>query len=290
MSQPFEQAGATAATGNPVNPTGPGSTGAKHDENSTKDVAKDRAAGVADDAKQNAAEVAGTAKEGAAQVADSAKRSATEVAGTAKAEAQQVLDEAGQHAAALFSQAREEMSTQFGTQQSRLTETLRTLSSDLSSMAQGEKPAPGIASDLAHQASGQLHSYSQWLDERGPAELLEEVKRFARRKPGTFLAVAAVTGLVAGRLTRSIADDARSDDEPNYSGTEYTRMQRPAAGYDATHVQPAYTEPGYVQPAYAGQDGVVDTTGVDSAARGQSSPQYGGAGDYPGTAGNEGRR
>lgn len=288
MSQPFEQAGTTAATGDPVYPAGSEPTGTT-DEKTSKDVAKDRAAGVAGDAKENAAQVAGTAKESAAQVADTAKQNVGQVAGTAKAEAQQVIDEAGRHAAALLSQAREEATSQFTSQQSRLTETLRTLGSDLSSMAAGDKPAPGIASDLAQQASGRLHSYSQWLDERGPAEIFDEVKRFARRKPGTFLAAAALTGLVAGRLTRSIADDARGSEESD-GGSDYGHTTRPAVGYDAGYAQQAYTQPGYTQPAYAGHDGIVDTTGVDTSHRTTADPQYGGAGDFPGAAGSEGRR
>lgn len=288
MSQPFEQAGATAAAGDPVHPAGPDSTDTSN-ENPTKDVAKDRAAGVAGDAKENAAQVAGTAKEGVAQVGDTAKQNASQVAGTAKAEARQVVDEAGRHAASLLSQAREEATSQFASQQSRLTETLRTMGSDLSSMAEGNEPAPGVARDLAQQASAQLHSSSRWLDERGPAELLEEVKRFARRKPGTFLAAAALTGLVAGRLTRSLRDESSDDDEPS-RGPQHGRTARPAVGYDTGYTQPAFAQPGYAQPAFAGQDGSIDTTGVDTSHRTTADPQYGGAGDFPGAAGSEGRR
>lgn len=297
MSQPFEQPGATAATGEPVYPATPVEPAGGHDEYSTKDVAKDRAAGVAGDAKQGAGQVADTAKQNAGQVADTAKQGAGQVAGTAKAEARQVVDEAGQHASALFTQARDELTTQVDSQQSRLAETLKTLGADLSSMASGEKPSQGLATDLASQASGRLENASQWLEQRGPAEVLDEVKRFARRRPGAFLAAAALTGLVAGRLTRSLTDDARSDDEPQYSGYGSAGYQRgdtpttaPVGGVDTGYTQPAYNQPGYTQPAYAGEEGTVNTTGVDSPLRTTNDPQYGGAGDFPGTAGNEGGR
>jgi len=41
--------------------------------------------------------------------------------------------------------------------------------------------------------------------------VLEDVKSFARRRPGAFLALAAGAGLIAGRLTRGLA--AASSDE-----------------------------------------------------------------------------
>ena len=42
---------------------------------------------------------------------------------------------------------------------------------------------------------------------------MEDLSRWARQRPGTFLAAAAAIGLVAGRLTRGLADDARDDDD-----------------------------------------------------------------------------
>ncbi|MEK8109106.1 phage holin family protein [Micromonospora sp. M12] len=47
-----------------------------------------------------------------------------------------------------------------------------------------------------------------WLDEREPGEVLDEVRTYARRNPGTFLAGAAVAGLLVGRLTRGLTAPA----------------------------------------------------------------------------------
>ena len=74
-------------------------------------------------------------------------------------------------------------------------------------MARGGEQS-GIASDLARQASTRTRDAATWMENREPGEVVEEVKRFARRRPGAFLAAAAVVGLVAGRVTRGIADEA----------------------------------------------------------------------------------
>jgi len=231
MTQPFESPGNTPVTGAPVPPAQP-ATGAVPvaGETSTKDVAKDQAAGVAADA-----------KEGGRQVAETAKDEAAYVAETAKQEARQVAETASAHARGLFGEARAELTDQVGTQQSRLAEGLRAFGSDLSGMARGEAPAQdGLALDLARMASSRIDDAAHWLEHREPADVLVEVKRYARRKPGTFLAVAALTGLVAGRLTRSLADDARADDEAD------RRYARPATGYRTYGTETAYT----TQPAY----------------------------------------
>jgi hypothetical protein len=47
--------------------------------------------------------------------------------------------------------------------------------------------------------------------------VLEEVRSFARRRPGTFLLAAAAAGLVAGRLTRGAVDDKRDTSSGNGS-------------------------------------------------------------------------
>lgn len=43
------------------------------------------------------------------------------------------------------------------------------------------------------------------LQDREPGELLDEVRRFARRKPGMFLLGAAAGGVLAGRLTSGMS-------------------------------------------------------------------------------------
>ena len=50
------------------------------------------------------------------------------------------------------------------------------------------------------------------MADRDPGALLDEVRSFARRKPGTYLAIALGAGVLAGRLTRGLT--APTDDTP----------------------------------------------------------------------------
>lgn len=89
-------------------------------------------------------------------------------------------------------------------QQERLAGGLRSLSSQLSEMADSSSDQ-GVASDLARQASERARAVAQWLEAREPGSLVEEVKSFARQRPGVFLGIAAGAGLLAGRLTKALA-------------------------------------------------------------------------------------
>ena len=91
--------------------------------------------------------------------------------------------------------------------------------------------------DLAQEASRRVGEISHWLDNHEPRDVLEEVKRFARRQPVAFLALAAAAGVVAGRLTRgAVAADTSVD-----SGREST----PARAYDSDLDRGDYEGAGY---------------------------------------------
>ncbi|TLM80215.1 hypothetical protein FDW83_19020, partial [Pseudarthrobacter sp. NamE2] len=51
-------------------------------------------------------------------------------------------------------------------------------------------------------------SVASWLENKQPGDLLNEVQRFARNRPGTFLLLAAGAGVLAGRLTRGLTAGA----------------------------------------------------------------------------------
>ena len=70
----------------------------------------------------------------------------------------------------------------------------------------------GVATDLARQAADKARTAAGWLADRDPGSLLDEVRSFARRKPGTYLAIALGAGVLAGRLTRGLT--APTDDDP----------------------------------------------------------------------------
>ncbi|MFE4227885.1 hypothetical protein ACFRJ8_08370 [Arthrobacter sp. NPDC056886] len=142
-------------------------------------------------------------KDEAAAVAGHAAGEAKNVAHTAKAEAANVASEVKTSTRDLLHQAKADLTDQAGTQQQKAAEGIRTISSQLHTMADASDQ-PGVAADLIRQAAERSQSVASWLENRDPGSLLEEVKSFARQRPGTFLLAAAGAGILAGRLGRSL--------------------------------------------------------------------------------------
>jgi len=147
------------------------------------------------------------AKGEAAGVTREAAGAAQGVAETAKSEAAHVAAEAKTNAKDLLHQARSDLTDQAGAQQQKVAEGLRTMSTELHNMARASDQ-PGVASDLVRQAAERSQSVASWLENRDPGSLLDEVKSFARQRPGTFLLLAAGAGVLAGRLSRSLSAGA----------------------------------------------------------------------------------
>ncbi|WP_137120423.1 hypothetical protein [Segeticoccus rhizosphaerae] len=186
-------------------------------------------------------------KEVASDEASDVKRHAQEggqrVADRAKDEARNVTGEAGRQAQDLWRQTRAELTDQAGHQQQRVAGGLRELGDELGSMADRSEQN-GVATDLARQGSSKAHELAGWLDGRDPGSLLEEVRGFARSKPGTFLAVAAGLGFVASRMGRGLA----AEHQDQSSSGQSTSTGVPASGASAE--RPAY-------PAYPAADEAV---------------------------------
>src|SRR3989440_8438650 len=133
------------------------------------------------------------------------REQAGQVAQTAREQTREVVREAGTQARNLVSEAQGELSHQASMQQKRAAEGLRALGSELRSMAGHSEQQHGMAADLVHQAAGQAQQMADWLERREPGQVLDEIRQFARRRPGAFLTGALVAGVVVGRLTRSLA-------------------------------------------------------------------------------------
>ena len=78
---------------------------------------------------------------------------------------------------------------------------LHGLSDELEQMA-GSGGGPGA--EVARQVSSRSRELARHLDRHEPAELLDQVREYARSRPFAFLAGAALAGVVAGRLTRGL--------------------------------------------------------------------------------------
>lgn len=158
---------------------------------------QDRAGEVAETTRQQAGAVAGTAKEQVAEVASTAADQARAVAGDAKAQARQLVEDSRRH-----------LRDQAGEQTARAASSLRDLGSQLARMASGQAAPEGPVRDLATQAAQGIEQFADSLQAKRPEELLAEVRRFARARPGAFLLAALGAGFVAGRVLRAADTDA----------------------------------------------------------------------------------
>ena len=149
-------------------------------------------------------------KDQATDLSHSSIRTGKHVAGVAREQASGVAVEAGRQGRDLLHQAQGQLEEQAAQGQQRLANQLLSLSDELRSMA-GASGQGGMAAGLASQAASRVRDAGQWLDDRKPGQVAEEMQSFARRRPAVFLALAVGAGLVAGRLTRGLKD-ANSDD------------------------------------------------------------------------------
>lgn len=179
-----------------------GSSAAGSQETGAKDQAKQAAGTAADQAKQTA----GTAADQGRQVAD-----------VAQGEARKVASEATTQVRGLVQETTSQLEDQGRTQRDRLVEVLRSLGDDLEKMASSADNS--MAANLAHEVADRSRDLSSRLDGREPRDLLEDVRSFARRKPGVFLAGSLVAGVVAGRLARGAKDANDSSSSHGTSGS-----------------------------------------------------------------------
>jgi hypothetical protein len=133
---------------------------------------------------------------------------ARHAASVATDEAKQVASDVRDQARGLLDETKNQVQDQSRTQRDRLVDTLRTFGDDLDGMAQERD---GLASGAAREVAQRVRTISERLDGREPSELLDDLRSFARRRPGMFLAGALVSGMVVGRLLRGGRDAAQTD-------------------------------------------------------------------------------
>lgn len=234
------------------------SSGQSTSGQSTKDVARDQAGGVAS-----------SAGDKAGQVAETSKQQAAEVAGEAKAQARNLLGE-----------ARTQVTEQVDSQRDKLVDLIRSFGDELEQMVSGGGGTQsGLATDLARQASERVRGVASALDGREPADLLQEVRSFATRRPGTFLLGTLLAGVVAGRATRGAkaahSDSTDSNDSSGTSrpgrtgGRSSETTYNPYAGTSDMPAAPALGTPD-VDPARTG------VTGDDVVGERPLSPEVAG--------------
>jgi hypothetical protein len=237
--------------------TGPGSTAPSSTGSpSTKDVAAGEAKNVGQTAAQAGSQVASTAADQAKEVAYETQRQAKD----------------------LLDQGRSQLKNQAVSQQQKAASGLSSIAQELRGLADGSSSgAPGPARDLLQQGAGMVESFASRLQNREPAELLDEVRSFARRKPGLFLLGAAAAGVLAGRLTSGVKA-AHSDSSSNGSAAGYrsqTNYVDPAPTYSDYTATTDYTTGSEFSTAGTGYTGAATGTPLPPPPYGTVPPAGG---------------
>jgi hypothetical protein len=215
-------------------------------------------------ATENAKDVAvGEAK----NVGQTAAQASTQVASVATDQAKEVVQETQRQAKDLLDQGRSQVKDQVVSQQQKAGQSLSSLAQELRSLADGtSQGAPGPARDLLQQASSSVENFASMLQNREPAQLLDDVRSFARRKPGLFLLGAAAAGVLAGRLTSGVkAAHTDTGSADGFSG-------------QTNYVDPAPTYSDYSAPAASTYTTTGTTGGTTTGTTGGAPlppPPYG---------------
>jgi len=204
----------------------------------------------------------------ASEVTATTRQAAKNVAETSAHEAAAVADVAKDRLSDLVSQSRRELSDQAAGQQQRVAAGLSSMGDQLSRMAEADDEG-GIAGQLVRRAASHVSNVGGWLGDRDPQQLLHDVTGFARRRPGTFIAAAAIAGVVVGRLSRALAAGA-----PGGGGTG-TGPAASASRFGETGTPGASTvDPVGAVPAASVTVAVVDDTGLVDDVDGGDPPLY----------------
>jgi ElaB/YqjD/DUF883 family membrane-anchored ribosome-binding protein len=196
------------------------------------------------------------AKDEARNVGQTAAQAGSQVASTAADQAREVAHETQRQAQDLLHQGRQQLRQQTVAQQHKAASGLSSLAQELRGLADGSSQgAPGPARDLLQQASGYVEQFADRLQSREPADLLDDVRAFARRRPGTFLLGAALAGVLAGRLTSGVKA-AHSDGSSTGSQQQYR----------TDYTQTDYVEPAPAYSGYAETTSYETTTGYSGTA------------------------
>ncbi|MEE1938902.1 CsbD family protein [Streptomyces sp. TRM 70361] len=214
-----------------------------------------------------------TAKQETRATADRAKEAAGTVAGSAREQAGHVTGEARHQVAGMAGQLKERATREADSQTRRTADTIRQWADDLSGMAENTRSDSPVRSLVSQAADGGRRA-ADLLEDRGAGGLVEGLESFARRRPGAFLAGAAVAGFAVGRLAKAGKNVQQGSDgagrEHTAGRSEYTRDGYPSApgepvttGGGDVRPMPGYGEPGY---GSAGAYG-TGTYGADAPRR-----------------------
>ena len=207
------------------------------------------------------------------RVAGQVRAGGEQVVGVAREEVAKVASTVGEQGRSLLSQGTSQVGEQVGVQKQRLAEGLMSLSAELDTMASSSQGSSAV-SGLVGQAAQRTGDLASWLQDNEPGAVVEQVKAFARRRPGAFVLGAVGVGLLAGRLARGLTAGSSDSQGQGSQG-------QGAQGWGAPEGSGGYAGP--VAPV-APVDPVVPVVPVGVESGYDDATGYPGAVDGPGGA------
>ena len=152
--------------------------------------------------RDQAANVAGTAAEQTKEVASTATAAAGDVASTAVEKVGEVQQEALAQVRNIVSETTTQVRSQAEAQTTKLAEGLSGLGDQLRALVEGRPQEAEQVRDYVQQGADKLAELADRIQSQGLDGTIDEVQRFARRRPGMFLLGALGVGFGVGRLVR----------------------------------------------------------------------------------------
>jgi uncharacterized protein YjbJ (UPF0337 family) len=220
----------------------------------------------------------------AKQVASTAGEGAKEVVGEVRQQTGQVAGVAREQALGAMRSAQGELRGHASQQTDRAAQGLRGLAEQIQALVEGRTDEAGKAGDYARQAGDKVHELAGRLENGGFDGVVEDVRGFARRRPGLFLLGAAAAGFAVGRMIRA-STGGDDEDGMGVSGRYAMAGSELATGSDYLTASdyPATTDYAPPAPDYT-------ATGADYPSGGDfapPSPDYRLADSAGGVAGDE---
>jgi hypothetical protein len=146
-------------------------------------------------------EATGGVPEQAQAVKDEAMSQATDLKDTALEHVGGLAQEAKTKAGDVVGDMRRELETQGDAQAKRAAAVLHDVGSQLHDMAAAGQPGP--VADVTRQLADKSRQVASRIEEGGVQAVGDDLRQFARRQPGLFLAAAGVAGFVVTRVLRN---------------------------------------------------------------------------------------
>ena len=134
-----------------------------------------------------------------------AREEAGAMAGTVKEQVGEVAHDAKEQTLNAVDKMRSDVKDRANDEAGRVAQTLRATSQQLQAMAGTD--GGGIAITLAQEGAQATERLAARLEGGGVDGVFADVRSYARRRPGSFLLGAAVTGFVVGRIARNLTGD-----------------------------------------------------------------------------------